>query len=191
MERLMDGDLTTLVAVKAWLPDMGGVTTSDALLAQLISAASTFVCNYTGRASFGVTAYAEDYDGAGHSFLLLRQWPVTDIVGISIGGVATSAAFHLQPPIPGGGNQRLSLIGAVFPRGRANITIRYSAGYAAPPADVAQATIELAAERFKTRDRIGQTSKTLGGQETTAFSTAAMSPTVAALLAPYRRVIPC
>jgi hypothetical protein len=51
--------------------------------------------------------------------------------------------------------------------------------------------IELVGERFKTRDRIGQTAKTLGGQETAAFSIAAMSPTVAALLAPYRRVIPC
>jgi len=184
------GDLTTLADVKAWLPDMANVTTSDALLSQLITAASAFVCNYTGRSSFDVTAYTEDYDGAGHSFLLLRQWPVTGLASISLGG-APAGAFHLQPPLPGGGAQRLSLIGAVFPRGRSDITINYSAGYASTPPDVAQAVIELVGERFKTRDRIGQTSRTLGGQETTAFSTAAMSPTVAALLAPYRRVVPC
>lgn len=185
------GDLTTLAAVKAWLPDMAAVTTSDDLLAQLITAASTFVCTYTGRASFDVTPYSEDYDGAGHSFLLLRQWPVTDLASIDIGGATTAAASHLQPPLPGGGHQRLSLIGAVFPRGRSNITVTYSAGYPAIPPDIAQAVIELVGERFKTRDRIGQTARTLGGQETTAFSTVAMSPTVAALLAPYRRVIPC
>jgi hypothetical protein len=185
------GDLTTLADVKAWLPDMANVTTSDALLAQLITAASTFVCTYTGRASFDITAYSEDYDGAGHSFLLLRQWPVSSIASIAIRGAPTAAAYRLEPPLPGGGAQRLSLIGAVFPRGRSNIAISYSAGYPAIPPDVAQATIELVGERFKTRDRIGQTSRTLGGQETTAFSIAAMSPTVTALLAPYRRLVPC
>jgi hypothetical protein len=187
----MDGDLTTLADVKAWLPDMANVATSDALLSQLITAASRFVCAYTGRASFDVADYSEDHDGAGLSFLLLRQWPVTGVTSIVNGAAPITCAYHLEPPVPGGGNQRLSLIGAVFPRGRSNITVSYSAGYAATPPDIAQAVIELVGERFKTRDRIGQTAKTLGGQETAAFSIAAMSPTVMALLAPYRRVIPC
>jgi hypothetical protein len=184
----MDGDLTTLADVKAWLPDMAAVATSDALIGQLITAASRFVCNYTGRPSFDVTDYTEDYDSHGHSVLLLRQWPVVSVTSITHAATPITADYHLEPPLPGGGNQRLSLAHA-FPRGR--ITIAYSAGYAAVPADIAQAAIELVGERFKTRDRIGQTSKTLGGQETTAFSTAAMNPTVMALLTPYRRVIPC
>ncbi|MHB8286127.1 MAG: head-tail connector protein [Caulobacteraceae bacterium] len=185
----MDGDLTTLAAVKAWLPDMASVTTSDALLGQLITAASRFICNYTGRPSFDITDYTEDYEAHGHAVILLRQWPVVGVASLTREAGPITAGYHLEPPLPGGGNQRLSLSHGVFPHGR--ITIAYSAGYAATPPDVAQAAIELVGERFKTRDRIGQTAKTLGGQETTAFSTAALSPTVTALLAPYRRVIPC
>ena len=50
--------------------------------------------------------------------------------------------------------------------------------------------IELVGERFRARDRIGLSAKTLGGQETTAFATKAFNDTIAALLTPYRRVCP-
>ena len=190
---MADGDLTTLDAVKAWLPDMASVSTSDDLLASLISAASRFVCNYTGRPSFDILTYTERYDGTGHRSMLLRQWPVVEVQSLGFGAatLADPGDFTLETPLAGGGPQRLSLARGGFPRGRGNVTVTYDAGYAAVPADVAQATVELVGERFRTRDRIGQTSKTLGGQETTAFSLAAMNPAVQAWLAPYRRVIPC
>ncbi len=188
---MADGDLATLDAVKAWLPDMASVGTSDDLLASLVTAASRLVCNYTGRPMFDVLTYAEDYDGTGQGCMLLRQWPVVSVRSIGFGPAVLAEGFRLEPPLPGGGNQRLSLSAGVFPRGRGNVSVTYDAGYAATPPEVAQAVVELAGERFRTRDRIGQTSKTLGGQETAAFSLAAMSPAVAAMLAPYRRVIPC
>lgn len=190
---MADGDLTTLDAVKAWLPDMANVRASDDLLQSLITAASRFVCNYTGRPAFDLLSYSEDYDGCGHSYMLLRQWPAVAVQ--SIGFCSTTrtdpTSFKLESALTAGGNQRLSLATGVFPRGRGNVAIAYQAGYADIPADVAQATVELVGERFRTRDRIGQTAKTLGGQETTAFSLAAMSPAVEAMLAPYRRSIPC
>ena len=58
------------------------------------------------------------------------------------------------------------------------------------PPDVEQAVIELVGERFRARERIGLTAKGLGGQETTSFSTKPFNDTVAALLAPYRRICP-
>ena len=42
--------------------------------------------------------------------------------------------------------------------------------YSFTPADMYQAVIELAAERFTYKGRIGQRSKSLGGQETIAFA---------------------
>ena len=196
---MADGDFTTLDDVKAWLPDMANVTTSDALLSQLITAASRFVCVYTGRPLFDVLSYTEDYDGSGQGFMLLRQWPVVSVQGVTFncpitGGVGQTldpSAWRLEPPLSSGGCQRLSVPGQVFPRGRSSVTVSYSSGYAEVPPDVAQATIELVGERFRTRERIGQASKTLGGQETTTFSLKSMNDAIAAMLAPYRRVIPC
>ena len=56
------------------------------------------------------------------------------------------------------------------------------------PQDVAQAALELAAERFRAAERIGLRSKSIGGQETIAYDVSAISAPVMALLQPYRRV---
>jgi hypothetical protein len=182
-------DLTTLAALKAWLPDLASITAYDDLLSGLITAASQFVCTVTGRATFAVASYQETYDSGGNRFLLLRQWPVVEVSTIVIEGGPPVADWRLEQALPAGGAQRLFLPRGVFPRGRGNIQITYDAGYATPPPAIAQAVIELAGERFKARDHVGQTAKTLGGQETTSFSTQDMNATIAALIAPYRRVI--
>ncbi|WP_174301873.1 hypothetical protein [Caulobacter sp. S45] len=187
---MADGDLTTLENVKAWLPDMAQVTTSDALLARLITAASQAVCVYTGRPGFDVQAYGEVYDGSGWPTLVLRQWPVVEVDGVSFADGSAPPGYTLEPAVAGGGAQRLSLTQGVFPRGLANVTVAYRTGYPATPPDVEQAVIELVGERFRARDRIGLSAKTLGGQETAAFATKAFNDTIAALLAPYRRVCP-
>ena len=187
---MADGDLTTLDNVKAWLPDMASVTSSDALLARLITAASQAVCVYTGRAGFDVEAYVEVYDGAGRATLLLRQWPAVAVSGVALSYGASPDAFSLEPPLAGGGAQRLTLVRGVFPRGVSNVTVSYTAGYATTPPDVEQAVIELVGERFRARERIGLSAKTLGGQETAAFTTGPFNATIATLLAPYRRVAP-
>ena len=183
-------DLTTLDNVKAWLPDMASVTSSDALLSRLISAASQAVCVYTGRSGFDVEDYVEVYDGAGRASLLLRQWPAVAVTSVAVSCGPAPEAFSLEPAVAGGGAQRLTLGRGVFPRGVSNVTVSYTAGYASTPLDVEQAVIELVGERFRARERIGLTAKTLGGQETTAFATPAFNATIAALLAPYRRVVP-
>ena len=63
-----------------------------------------------------------------------------------------------------------------------------SLSYGYVPQDLAQAALELAAERFRAADHIGVRSKSLGGQETIAFNSAAISAPVLALIQPYRRV---
>lgn len=62
--------------------------------------------------------------------------------------------------------------------------------YSYTPFSVSQAATELVAEWFKRRERIGVTSKTLGGQETVAFSVLDMSAAVKTMLQPYKNVVP-
>ncbi|MBV9286362.1 MAG: hypothetical protein JO288_00825 [Hyphomicrobiales bacterium] len=60
--------------------------------------------------------------------------------------------------------------------------------YSYVPQDVAQAALELAAERFRAAERIGLRSKSAGGQETIAYDVSAVSAPVLAMLQPYKRV---
>jgi len=61
-----------------------------------------------------------------------------------------------------------------------------SYGYA--PQDVAQAALELASYRFRSAERIGLNSKSIGGQETISYDTSALPAPVLAMLQPYKRV---
>ena len=73
-----------------------------------------------------------------------------------------------------------------FSASAAGQTIALSYGYV--PADLAQAACEWVADRYAARTRIGQSAKTLGGQETTSFIVKAMPDVVSRLLQPYRRI---
>ena len=66
----------------------------------------------------------------------------------------------------------------------ASLTLSY--GYV--PGDLSRAACEWVADRYVARGRIGQSAKTLGGQETTSFIVKAMPEFVSRLLQPYRRV---
>lgn len=68
----------------------------------------------------------------------------------------------------------------------ASITITY--GFT--PEDMGQALIELAGERFRARNRIGESSQSVGGHVTTSFSQRDMNATIRSLLAPFRNVVP-
>jgi hypothetical protein len=68
----------------------------------------------------------------------------------------------------------------------AGASVSLSYGYV--PQDLAQAALELAAERFRAAEHIGVRSKSLGGQETITFDAAPISAPVLALIQPYRRV---
>lgn len=66
------------------------------------------------------------------------------------------------------------------------VTITYN--YA--PMDISMATMELVGEAYRRKERIGQISKTMGGQQTAAYSQKDMNDTIRSALNPYRRVVP-
>ena len=80
---------------------------------------------------------------------------------VATGTTPASAQYALtdQTKTHGGTSSLLAMLG----RGAAQLRLLV-------PADLAQAAMEWAAERYKYRDRIGMQSKALGGQETTSFA---------------------
>ncbi len=61
--------------------------------------------------------------------------------------------------------------------------------YSYVPADIEHACMEMVGERYRYKNRIGEISKSLGGQETIAFSQKDMPDFVRTLLQPYMRVL--
>lgn len=77
--------------------------------------------------------------------------------------------------------------GYIFSAADAGQAMVLNYGYV--PSDLASCALEWAADRYRYRERIGVTSKSLGGQETTAFRISAMPDYVAMALRGFTRVI--
>jgi hypothetical protein len=178
-------DLVSIADVKAYL---GGDLQSndDLVLARLVTAASAFFTTACASAILQQT-YSEVYDGKGGTRLYLRQTPVTSVATLSIGPLA------IQPsPAPYQAGWSLNgnviiLYGYCFWRGFANVAVTYTAGYATPPTDVAEAVMELVGLRYRGRDRLGKVSEGLGGMATTAYSQKDVSPFIASVIARYAK----
>src|SRR3984893_1164915 len=74
-----------------------------------------------------------------------------------------------------------------FAQPDAGSTVLLTYGYV--PADLASCCMDWAAERYAYRSRIGQQSKSLGGQETVAFIVKDIPDFVVSALSSYRRVV--
>lgn len=265
-------DLTTLALVKAWQTTEG--TSSDTLLATLITAWSRAILTYISKSSVLSQQYSDRYDGLGGGRIMLRNWPVSSIISLAIGGTSIVAANPNSPsPIgylldpwdgtPPGRMQSLDVFGSCVPRGRQNVSVVYVGGYlvqgeaavvpatpfqitaaaamgpwaadggvtyangtplakvaSAPsvgqysvasgvytfaaadvgasmlinysfiPADISQCATALVAEDNSYRSRIGQISKSLGGQETISYSQANIPARYKTILDQYRNVVP-
>jgi len=64
-------------------------------------------------------------------------------------------------------------------------------GYGYIPADLTQCALEWIAYRWATKDRVGYSSKSLGGAETVSFTNEAVPVFVAQSLQNFKRVVPC
>jgi hypothetical protein len=182
---MTQGDLVSLADVKAYL---GGDLQSndDAVLTRLISAASAFLVTACARPILE-RSYSDLYGGKGNGRLYLRHTPVTGVTSLSIDGSTVPKA--MAPGEPGwrlNGNVIL-LFGHWFHRGLVNVAVTYTAGYATPPADVAEAVMELVGLRYRGRDRLGKVSEGIGSMATTSYAQRDVSPFVASVIARYSR----
>lgn len=180
-------DLTTLDNVKAWLNLTA--TADDDMLTRMITALSSYIQSWLNR-QLASQSYTEVRDGAGKGTLTLANYPVTAVASLTVNGVAVPYATNSQ----GNGylfdQYRIIMVGGGYTltEGVQNIVVTYTAGYAAIPPEIEQACIELIATRYRERDRIGQTSKSIAG-ETVAFSIRDFPPSVQTILNNYKKVI--
>ncbi|MGH6868277.1 MAG: head-tail connector protein [Methylocella sp.] len=107
----------------------------------------------------------------------------------SDGGVAYSDGVSLTAVTgnPAAGQYAVAGGGYSFAQADAGSTVLLTYGYV--PADLASCCTDWAAERYAYRSRIGQHSKSLGGQETMAFIVKDIPDFVVSALSPYRRVV--
>jgi uncharacterized phiE125 gp8 family phage protein len=186
---MADGNLTALADLRAWL----NLTTdgADEVLARLITAASAFI---QGPEGIGYQVASQSYalvlDGHGGDVLVLgSKPPLTGVTSLVIDGVTIRAAalstdygYRFSP-------SAIWLQGYQFSRGRGNVELVCTRGWATTPADLEQAAIELIAVRFKERDHIGQDMASMQGQNIT-FSTRDMPNSVKTVLQGYKKVVP-
>jgi len=99
---------------------------------------------------------------------------------------ATGVALTLVAATPSAGQYAVNSGAYAFSAADVGQAVLLSYGYI--PQDVAQAALQLAAERFRSADRIGLRSKSAGGQETIAYDISAVSAPVLTMLQPYKRV---
>ncbi|MBV8061460.1 MAG: phage head-tail connector protein [Alphaproteobacteria bacterium] len=183
------GDLTSLANVKSWLNISS--TDHDADLTRLISACSGFMQQWMNR-TFAVSSYNEVRNGPGISTVMVTaNYPLISVSSVTIDGVSIPVAngtFNSQGYTFDQRNIYLAG-GYSFARGKANVLISYTAGYATLPLEIEQACIETVGSRWRERDRIGMASKALAG-ETTAFSLKDFPAQVITLMNNYKKVIP-
>ena len=181
-------DLTTLADVKAWL----NVTalTDDAVFARLITSASDFIQQYLSR-NIPVTAYTnERYNGNGGQRLMLRNWPIVSVSSVTCTSQTGTVLWSYGSSYFWFDDRSAYLnTSDVFTRGKGNITVSYSAGYAVVPYGLQQVCIELVAHKYKERERIGHASKSLGG-EVVSFTVVDMPKSVKAYLDLIKNVVP-
>ena len=179
------GDLVTIEDVKAYL---GGDLQSndDIVLQRLIGAASAFFVQASGLEILQ-RSYVERYDGKGSARLYLRHTPVVSVTSVTIdeASIPVSAAVS-DPGWVLSGNVIL-LFGYWFRRGLGNVLVDYSAGYATPPADVAEAVMELVGMRYRGKDRLGKLSESMGAIGSTAYSQKDVSPFVQSVILRHMR----
>jgi Phage gp6-like head-tail connector protein len=83
----------------------------------------------------------------------------------------------------------LVIRGYPVPRKAGCVFMQYTAGYAATPPDLAQACIELVAQRYRARGRIGEVSRRIG-PEAAQYSQLDMPTAIKTLIQRYRLMAP-
>lgn len=182
-------NLVTLIDTKQWLQ----ITTAtyDDLLNKLIPRASQIVESFTQRI-FTSTEYKQIYDGSGDFELALNFYPLISVEVLSMSldketklysDIIATTEILLQKP-----SGIVELYDTAFSKGRRNIYIEYTAGYAAVPEDIQTVVLDLIYKKFKdiTKQRIGLSVKNVMSENVSYIYTD-INPTNKKVLRAYRK----
>lgn len=174
--------LTTLERLKRQLKMAADFVTEDAVLNDLLAAASEEIRQYC-RQDFDLAQFEEAYNGSGNRWLQLSQFPVKSIVSVSVGGSTVSESDGFGPGYILTDRALARVIG-FWPEGFANCRVTYIAGYEAVPEDVQQACAHIAALRYRLREHMGMTSKA-SGNSADSFDTVDLPLSIKEMLNKY------
>ncbi len=196
-------DITTLAAVKSWNQTTG--TNDDQIIQDAITAFSAYLLRRTARGPLDGTiptaspfvapvSYDDFYDGSGTLRQPVRNWPITAVAAVNVGGVAVRQST--SPQVPGwvidGDKKFISIRGTngvrgygaggwgfqprgydccyVFANGIQNVEINYTAGFSSVPFDLEMAARKAVALNYRRRSWIGQKSQAMAaGAGTISF----------------------
>ena len=179
-------NLTTIENVKGYLGI--SVATDDALLDRLVTSASAYIQSWLNRTFFAQT-YTDTFDGMGFNSRMVSNYPILSVTNV----IVDTQSIPLAPNALASGyviaERRIMLRGYQFNSGVLNCSVTYTAGYASVPPEIGQACIEIVANRYREKDRIGLTSKGLAG-ETIAYSQKDFPDSVRTILNNYKKVVP-
>jgi hypothetical protein len=179
-------DLASVEQVKGYLSI--NTNTDDALLERLVKSASGYIQAWLNR-SFGVEQYIDKLNGNDGDSVHFPNYPVLSVASVQVNNQAIPASTGVFTHGYAFDDTMLYLRNDRFWRGRLNVVITYTAGYAEIPQEITQACIEMVVMRYKEKDRIGLTSKGLAG-ETIGFSQKDMADSTRHILQQYRKVAP-
>ncbi len=167
------------------------VTPQDALLARLVSAVSAVI---QGPEGIGYPVASQDYalrlDGQGGDILVLgSKPPLVAVASVIVDGIEIPPAVTARDQGYSFSPSAIWLRGYRFTRGRGNVEVACTRGWAATPAELEQACIELVALRYKERDHIGEEATSMQGQNVT-FSTRDVPNDVKMVLQGFKKVVP-
>lgn len=183
--------LTTVEAVRIQLDIPLASVDADvtARLENLINTTSESIEQFLER-RLNSDTYTETQDGRNSGRLVPRQWPITSITSIHID---FERAFGADTLVDAGDysivddETTVEIFERLFPNGRNNIQIIYTAGFATIPSDLAYACDAFCEwlEHFNSRQDIGRTNKSKG-DESVAMGQK-IPPLIRELIMPYKR----
>lgn len=176
---------TTKEAIRAIVQPDPSITVDDAALIQLGVDVTAAMKSYLGR-DILTASYTDVYSGKGTDMIVARNHPVTAVASVYADDVAQPAAGTSRSYGYQFDDQVFYFIGGVWPRGRRNVTIAYTAGYAAVPADLVQACTRQTAYIYRAQPREGVRTAVLPQGENITYIVDEWLPAVESVLDRYR-----
>ena len=148
----------------------GFIGPDDNLLQKLITRASEDIRSETNREFYSAErTEVRSGVGWGQRLFIPKEAPITDVTSVTIDGIAVPLTPDGSPEGTAGFGftaDHIYLVGYEFTEGTNNIEVVYEGGFETYPEDLIGACVELTAYRYKSKDRIGESSKGLAGQST-------------------------
>lgn len=183
-------DLTTTVKVKRALGIPSSVTLHDEFLDTLVEVADAEVVAFCGVAALTLsTATDEAYDVSDPATreVVLRNFPVTSVSAVKVGGSTLSTtSWYVDSNT---GVVRLQDGAGYFPVGTEEVKVSYSYGFSTVPADLSHAATLVAVAHFNRSRHTGLVGEGMGAYRYT-MDRHGFPQSAASILARYRRIFP-